>query len=278
MNDRDYELIKKEIMALTGIELGFYKTPQMQRRLKTYLLRSGQVSWVEFFKVVRNNPAELRKLKDYLTINVSSFFRDPEKYKYLKEKILPELLNPPNPDAASGRSIGGRKTLRIWSAGCSLGQEPYSLAMTLAELTGTYTKHYILASDLDQSALEKAQAGGPYTADDVSNVPPDMLKQYFTEDGKGFYAKLALRQKVTFKQHNLLADPFETNFDLVICRNVVIYFTAEVKDQLYKRFRDSLRHGGMLFVGGTEIVSQATSIGLHTAGISFYRRNGVGES
>lgn len=262
MNPQDYELIKKEVLALLGVDLNFYKGPQMQRRLGTYLLRAGQPTWADFFKSIRNNPVELRKLKDYLTINVSSFFRDPPKYDYLRNTVFPELLSK------------NKQKLRIWSAGCSLGQEPYTLAMLLAEMTGPTTQHYILATDLDRTALDKAEAGGPYTADDVSNVPPQLLEHYFTHEVKGYFVKPVLQRKITFKQHNLLSDPFENNFDLIVCRNVVIYFTAEVKDLLYKRFSDSLRLGGILFVGGTEIVSQAASIGLQTAGISFYRRNG----
>lgn len=262
MNPQDYELIKKEVLNLLGVDLNFYKGPQMQRRLGTYLLRAGQPTWADFFKSIRNNPVELRKLKDYLTINVSSFFRDPPKYDYLRNTILPELL---------GKN---KQKLRIWSAGCSLGQEPYTLAMLLAEMTGGATQHYILASDLDRTALDKAEAGGPYSPDDVANVPPALLERYLTHDAKGYYIKPILQRKITFKQHNLLSDPFESNFDLIICRNVVIYFTAEVKDLLYKRFSNALRLGGILFVGGTEIVSQASSIGLQTAGISFYRRNG----
>lgn len=262
MNPQDYELIKKEVLTLLGVDLNFYKGPQMQRRLGTYLLRTGQTTWTDFFKSIRNDPKELRKLKDYLTINVSSFFRDPPKYDYLRNTVFPELL---------GKN---KQKLRVWSAGCSLGQEPYTLAMILSEITGAMTQHYILATDLDRTALDKAEAGGPYTADDVSNVPPQLLEQYFTHEAKGYFVKPVLQRKINFKQHNLLSDPFENNFDLIVCRNVVIYFTAEVKDLLYKRFSDSLRVGGILFVGGTEIVSQATGIGLQTAGISFYRRTG----
>jgi chemotaxis protein methyltransferase CheR len=142
----------------------------------------------------------------------------------------------------------------------------------LAEATGFYRRHEILATDIDRSALERAQTGGPYSADEVSNVPPDMLERYFRTRDDGHYVIEGLRRKVTFRYHNLLSDPFENNFDLIVCRNVVIYFTAEVKDRLYRRFHDALRPGGILFVGGTEVVSQASSIGFETAGISFYRR------
>ncbi|RMF02190.1 MAG: protein-glutamate O-methyltransferase CheR [Chloroflexi bacterium] len=261
MQVEEYNLIKREVLTLTGIDLNFYKDAQMQRRLNTFLLRSKHDSWQNYFRAIRTDSAELRKLKDYLTINVSSFFRDTEKYKTLKEKVLPELLD-------------GHPRLRVWSAGCSRGQEPYSIAMLLAELTGDFRRHYILATDLDRSALDIAQAGGPYTDDDVAHVAPAFRQQYFlTRDGKHWVSN-DLKRRITFRQQNLLADRFETNFDLIICRNVVIYFTAPVKDKLYQDFYRALRPGGVLFVGGTEIVPKATTLGFRPAGISFYRRNG----
>ena len=255
-------------MQLTGIDLNSYKSQQMQRRLNTYLLRSGQQSWPDFFKAIRTSPADIAKLKDYLTINVTAFFRDKEKYDYLKNVVMPELLRT-------------RPQLRIWSAGCSRGHEPYSIAIMLAELTGPYRRHTIVATDIDQSALAWAKTGGPYIKDEVTNVSPVALSKYFSLKDKGYFVNDNLRSRVSFGQYNLLSAPFlppgETkgDFDLVICRNVVIYFTAEVKDKLYQQFYSVLRSGGILFVGGTEIVSKASDIGFETAGISFYRRNGT---
>jgi chemotaxis protein methyltransferase CheR len=261
MDTNEYNYIKREVMTLTSIDLNFYKDAQMQRRLNTYLLRSGKPSWRSYFNDIRKDPAEVRKLKDYLTINVSSFFRDVEKYDYLREKIFPELLKT-------------RQQLRIWSAGCSRGQEPYTMAMMLVELTGAFRRHTILATDLDRSVLDAAKAGGPYTDDDVAHVPQALYDRSFRQAEGKHWIKDDLRKRITFKQHNLLADSFETNFDLIVCRNVVIYFTAPVKDKLYQNFYQALRKGGIMFVGGTEIVPKASDKGFETAGISFYRRNG----
>lgn len=261
MQAKDYNFVKREVMTLTGIDLNFYKDVQMQRRLNTFLLRSKHNSWRNYFQVARTDSTELRKFRDYLTINVSSFFRDTGKYRALKEKIFPELLQ-------------GHPKLKVWSAGCSRGQEPYSIAMLLAELTGDFRRHYILATDLDRTALDAAQAGGPYTDDDVAHVSPLFLQQYFLTKGGKHWVNDDLKRRVTFRQRNLLADPFESNFDMIICRNVVIYFTGPVKDKLYQDFYKALRPGGILFVGGTEIVPKATEVGFQSAGISFYRRNG----
>jgi chemotaxis protein methyltransferase CheR len=259
MDTREYTFIKRKVLTLTGVDLNCYKTPQVQRRLKTYLVRSGYPNWHKFFHTVHNDPTAVSKLKDYLTINVSSFFRDTDKFDHLRNVILPQLTR-------------GHPKLRVWSAGCSHGHEPYSLAILLAGATGFYRQHHILATDIDRSALERAQAGGPYTADEVDKVPPALLDRYFRTTGEGYYVIEGLRRRLAFHHHNLLADPFEGGFDLIVCRNVVIYFTQEVKNRLYKRFYEALRPGGVLFLGGTEVVSKASELGFETAGISFYRR------
>jgi len=279
MDTREYIFVKRKVLNLTGVDLNCYKTPQVQRRLRTYLVRSGYPSWHHFFRAVSGDPSAVSHLKDYLTINVSAFFRDTEKFEYLQQSILPELLR-----ATSARS----PQLRVWSAGCSHGHEPYSLAMMLAEVSGFYRKHYIQATDIDRSALERAKSGGPYTAEEVAQVPPPLLERYFRHSTAGpthtdvarpdgYYVVESLRRKITFRYHNLLTASFGSGnggggFDLIVCRNVVIYFTAEVKNRLYKRFHDALRPGGILFVGGAEVVFQASDLGFETAGISFYRR------
>ena len=158
MEAEDFAYAKSEIHKLVGIDLNHYKSQQVQRRLNTYLLRSGFPDWRSFFRAVRGDKTASRKLRDYLTINVSSFFRDPEKFNYLRDNIFPELLNVQTP-------------LRVWSAGCSFGQEAYSIAMVLSEIIGIPHPHSVLATDLDQSAIEVAHTGGPYSAQDVANVP-----------------------------------------------------------------------------------------------------------
>jgi chemotaxis protein methyltransferase CheR len=259
MEAREYIFVKRKVLNLTGVDLDCYKTPQVQRRLRTYLVRSGHADWHRFFRDIQDDQAALGKFKDYLTINVSSFFRDIEKFEYLRKAILPELTN-------------GHPKLRVWSAGCSHGHEPYTLSILLAEATGIYRQHEILATDIDRSALDRAQAGGPYSTDEVDKVPPHLLDRYFRACDDGYYVIQSLRRKITFHYHNLLADSFEGGFDMIVCRNVVIYFTAEVKERLYKRFLQALRPGGILFVGSTEVVPGATNLGLESAGISFYRR------
>lgn len=259
MNDQEYNFIKYKVRQLFNIDLDDYKSTQMQRRLNTYLLRSGCQNWPSLFRSIQDNAEALNKFKDYLTINVSSFFRDAEKFEYLRKKILPELLRT-------------RSRLRIWSAGCSQGHEPYSLAILLAEIGSAYANHYILATDLDNSALTFAQAGGPYTEDKIVNVSDALRRRYFRAAPEGHYVVETIRRRVTFQYHNLLEDPFEDDFDLIVCRNVVIYFSVETKNKLYRQFRNALRPGGIFFVGSTEVLPYSAKLGLESTGISFYRR------
>jgi chemotaxis protein methyltransferase CheR len=262
MEEMEYNYIKCQARKLTGIDLNCYKAPQMQRRLKAYLIRSGYPNWPKFFKSIQDNQPELNKFKDYLTINVSSFYRDLEKYKHLQNSVLPELL----------QNTG---TLRVWSAGCSRGQEAYSLAILLAEANGkngTTFPHRLLATDIDHSALQWAKAGGPYSADDVSNLPNSIKMRYFKLEHNQYWVQDWLRQQVMFRSQNLLSDPIMGKFDLIVCRNVVIYFQPEAKERLYQHFFDALKPGGVLFVGGTEIVPKASLLGFEATHVSFYRK------
>jgi len=177
----------------------------------------------------------------------------------LGHKILPMLLKTRSP-------------LKIWSAGCAHGAEPYSIAMLLAEMTAPWQRHYILATDVDQTALELAQAGGPYSVEEVRTITPYFLAKYFKQTAEGYMVSDRLRSMVDFRVHDLLSDPFDSDFDLIVCRNVVIYFTDSAKDSLYQRFYDALRPGGIFFVGGTEIISRSREIGFANIAISFYQR------
>jgi chemotaxis protein methyltransferase CheR len=258
METEVYGLVKRSIKSLLDIDLEHYKDEQMKRRLDSWLVRAGAASWPEYLGRVRANDTERARLRDYLTINVSSFFRDPERWAALRQTILPGLLRE-------------RPRLRVWSAGCSIGPEPYSLAILLDELSPGRA-HSLLATDLDRGALTRARARGPYTADDVQNVTAAQRQHYFEPGGPPFHVRDSLARRVAFRELNLLADPFEADFDLIVCRNVVIYFTEAAKAGLYRKFHDALRPGGVLFVGGTEIVPRAGDLGLRSSGISFYRR------
>ncbi|MDY6892689.1 MAG: protein-glutamate O-methyltransferase CheR [Chloroflexota bacterium] len=238
MDDKEYSQLKTTILKLIDIDLEGYKSHQMRRRLEGFIARSKEPNVDSYCKMLEINGDSLTKLRDFLTINVSEFFRDKEQFDVLSTHILPDLLR---------RS----RRLNIWSAGCSHGAEPYSVAILLNELTPNQ-KHRILATDIDNVVLTKARAGGPYTQSDIKNVKHHIITKYFTESDAGYKVADWLKQKVEFKQHNLFKDPFETGFDMIICRNVVIYFSDEFKNKLYQGFYNSLKGNGIFFSGGTE--------------------------
>lgn len=259
-----YQQVKKSVKTLLNLNLDHYKDEQMRRRLDSWLVRCGAQSWDEYFLRLRKDTKELLRFRDYLTINVSAFFRDPERWESVRTQIIPELIK-------YNRVNHPGSELKIWSAGCSIGAEPYTLSIMMDELP-TRVLYSVLATDFDQGALLKSKNHGPYTVEEIQNLTPTQRSAYLETNTPPFYVKEHLAKKIEFRQHNLLADNFPTNMDLIVCRNVVIYFTGETKDMLYRKFQAALRPGGILFVGATEIIPRPQEIGLRGAGISFYQR------
>jgi chemotaxis protein methyltransferase CheR len=259
MNDEEYGYLKRKFLKLTSINLDAYKSQQMRRRLNAYIENSQTESVVEYCQKLGQSPEMLEKLRNYMALNVSEFFRDLQLFEQLQNTVLPQLLR---------RS----PRLNIWSAGCSHGEEPYTLSMLLDQAT-PIIRHHILATDIDDEALEKARAGGPYLPEVLRSLPAALLQKYFTSLPNGnCMVNDNLRQRVIFRRHNLLGDVFENGFDLILCRNVTIYFTEETKRVLYGKFLQSLKKGGFLFSGGTEVMLNASSIGFINVKASLYQK------
>ncbi len=258
MDDNEFGYLKSRILKLTDIDLDSYKSQQMQRRLGMFYSHSGAPNVAEFCRTLEHDREALARLKNFLTINVTEFFRDTSLFDRLRQTILSEL------QAASPR-------LNIWSAGCSRGAEPYTIALILESLF-PFHAHRILATDIDEQALKQARAGGPYTAAEVRGVRPDFLRRYFRFDNGEYWVTDKIRQRVECHRQNLLTDRFERGFDLIFCRNVTIYFTDEAKTDLNRRFFQSLKEGGVLFIGGTEVMLDVTSLGFESLRASFYRK------
>jgi chemotaxis protein methyltransferase CheR len=257
VDERDWELFKQKFNAKASINLNDYKPAQMQRRIGNLMTRHGASTYVQFFNLLDKDTKLYKEFVDYMTINVTEFFRTPEKFSELESKVLPDLL------AQSPK-------LNIWSAGCSVGAEPYSLAMILKDATPN-VKHRILATDLDVEMLAKAKSG-VYTSTEFKNISTNRASKYFKQNGGTYTMDDDIRSRVEFQKHNLLLDKFESGFDLILCRNVVIYFTEEAKDGLYRRFLNSLKPGGVLFVGGTEAILNFRDIGFGQYVPFFYRK------
>lgn len=258
MDDKDWADFKRKLKAKTEIDLDLYKEPQMKRRIGNLVTRASMDSYSEYFDKVAKDKDDFAAFIEYLTINVSEFFRTPEKFGKLETDVIPDLLK---------RS----PKLNIWSAGCSIGAEPYSLSIIMKEMTPG-VKHRILASDLDIEILAKAKQG-VYTDNELKAIQPERLAKYFDKTPEGKYAvKSEIKNCIEFKRHNLLKDKFEEGFDLILCRNVVIYFTEEAKDQLYANFFKALKPGGILFVGATEAILNFRKLGYTSFQPFFYQK------
>ncbi|MBF8266194.1 MAG: chemotaxis protein CheR [Dehalococcoidia bacterium] len=164
--------------------------------------------------------------------------------------------------------------LNIWSAGCSHGAEPYSLAIILDEISPGHN-HRILATDIDEGVMARATNGGPYSPNDTRNVSKVRLQKYFSESAGGYQVRDTLKNRVEFKHLNLIGEHFETGFDLIICRNVIIYFTEKAKNNLIERFCRSIKDKGVLFLGATETLAVAPGRGLERLGICFYQKETI---
>ncbi len=251
----NYEWFKTEILKLTKIDLNFYKEKQMRRRIDTLVTKNGAKSYEEYVALIKKDKVLFEQFVNFLTINVSEFYRNPDQWKLMDQTVIPKILE------------NNKRQIKIWSAACSTGDEPYSLAMA-------FSKHVplsnikILATDIDKQVIQHAQVG-LYNAKSIAGVPDDMKKKYFTQVGTSYQIADEIKKCVEFKEHNLLKDIYPKDFDLILCRNVVIYFTDEAKDMIYEKFFDSLKKKGVLFIGSTEQISNYKDIGFERLS-SFY--------
>lgn len=255
----DYELFKKKVFQLTKIDLSCYKERQMKRRIDALITRSDVSGYEEYLTLLQTNQEKLEEFIAYLTINVSEFYRNPEQWNLLEKEMLPYLFE----------RFG--KELKIWSAACSTGDEPYTLVMLLSKFI-PMNQIRIIATDIDKQVLGKAQIG-MYDEKSLRGLPKEYIDKYFTKIGaRSYQISDEVKRRVTFQQHNLLKDPFIKDCHLIICRNVMIYFTEEAKAEINKRFCDSLKQDGLLFVGSTEQIIAPNTLGFSTFKSFFYKK------
>jgi chemotaxis protein methyltransferase CheR len=238
----DYEGFKLEIHRLSGINLSFYKEKQMKRRIDSLIKKNGYDLYEDYVRALKTNVALFNEFINYLTINVSEFYRNPDQWEVLQKNVFPMLLKQ-------------SRRLKIWSAACSTGDEPYTLVMVLNEYIPLKDIR-IIATDIDKEALRKAKAG-VYTEKSLEKLPQAYIAKYFTKSGNLYTVRDEVKTQVEFSHHNMLSDPFPTGCDLIVCRNVLIYFTEEAKVRIYTQFNKSLRTEGILFVGSTEQIIMA---------------------
>lgn len=241
-----------------GLDLSGYKRPQMERRINSLMRMVNVTDYDAYLELLDKNPEHYHKFIDTLTINVSEFYRNPAQWETLIKIIIPLLVK------ESGNS------LKIWSAGCSTGEEPYTLAMVF-DNEFPRIKAQIVATDIDLDVLAKAQKG-LFIDKALVNLPKTYISKYFTAEEKKYTVKDIIKDKVKFTQQNLLRDNFDKNLDLILCRNVVIYFTEETKHNLYIKFHEALKTRGVLFTGSTEQIFQARDIGFELVQSFFYQK------
>ena len=254
----DYEYFKREILALTTIDLDCYKEKQMKRRIDTLITKHKIEGYDKYVARLKTDKDLFDEFVSYITINVSEFYRNPEQWKLIESDVFPELL----------RKFG--KNLKIWSAACSTGDEPYSLAMALSRHV-PLSNIKIYATDLDKQIIAKAKVG-VYNEKSIASVPEDFKKKYFTKVGPSYKISDEIKERVEFQEHNLLKDAYPKDYHLIVCRNVLIYFTEEAKEEVFRKFNRSLASGGVLFIGSTEQIVNYKEIGYERKNSFFYER------
>ncbi len=254
---RDQGALEKIVILLrarTGQDFSPYKKQTLYRRVERRMGIHRIDRIASYARYLQENPQEVDLLARELLIGVTSFFRDPAAWDLLREKAIPALL--------SGLPNGG--TLRAWSAGCSTGEEAYSLAIVFREaleqlkLKGRFSLQ-IFATDLDRDAVDKARQGF-WPAAIATDVPAERLQRFFTRQEGGFRAVKEIREMVTFATQNVTMDPPFTKLDILICRNLLIYLTPEAQKRLISLFRYSLNAGGYLFLGNSETIGNAAGL------------------
>jgi chemotaxis protein methyltransferase CheR len=254
----DYIDFCRGVQALCRIDLEQYKRGQMERRIRTFATGRGVTELPQYLTVLKRDRAELDEFLDRITINVSQLWRNPEQWDVLAKHVLPELAR------ESTR-------IRAWSAGCSYGAEAYSLAAVAADaVPGTRVE--VRGTDIDERIIAKAKTGR-FSVADARTAPPRDLARWFDRDGDEYVAKPELRRNVRFDTGDLLRMRIApSSLDLILCRNTVIYFNQEVRDDLHARLVEALRPGGVLIVGATERVADAPGLGLKATHPFTYRK------
>lgn len=236
-----------------GFDFAGYPPAMLGRRIELRLGLTGCTDLHTYREYLTNRPEELDRLVETITISVSEFFRNPLDFEYLAARILPELVQT--------KCAHSRPALRVWSAGCARGEEPYSFAILLDEFCRREKRvidRHIFATDINERALADA-ANGFYAAAAVENVKHRHLAAYFTPEGEGLRLRPEIRQRVTFSRYDMLdrahrvpPDSVFSDFDLVLCRNLLIYFKSDYRDVIFAKLHGALAPGGYLMLGEAE--------------------------
>jgi chemotaxis protein methyltransferase CheR len=255
MNDLEYVDFAHQFTHQTGIELGYYKQEQIRKRL-TLLYYKGNFHSLGDSNSLLLNSGFVQEMTGQMTAHITEFYRNPEMWEYLHHSALPELLRE-------------RRSLNCWSAGCSTGEEPYTLAMILEEMgIETYS---IVASDLNNRLLSKAKQG-IYKERALGDLPSGLRLKYLRKFGTHYSVYKDMKNTVRFEQRNLLYGSFELGFDLILCRNVMLYLTEEASHNLLLRLSGAIVPGGILVVGSRDAILEPERYGLIKLNSFFFQK------
>lgn len=250
--DPAFEQLLEHIRDSRGFDFTGYKRASLMRRVHKRMHEVDIEAFSDYQDYLEVHPEEFNSLFNTILINVTSFFRDPESWKFLAEEVVPRIVE----------QTSGRGPMRVWSVGCASGEEAYTLAMTIAEAVGPDELRAgvkIYATDVDEEALEQARAG-VYSATAVESIPPELREKYLVPSNDGFVFRQELRRTVIFGRHDLVHDAPISRVNLIVCRNTLIYFNAETQTRIYNGYHFALRPDGYLFLGKSEMLLTRTDI------------------
>ena len=253
----DYKYFYDWVRKSYGLTLDAYKDAQMQRRIASVMRKAGARNFKEYAELIKHHDNIRNDFFDQVTINVTEFFRNKDKFdefeQALSAKIIPRFRN-----------------IKIWSAACSNGAEPYSVGIMLHK--NRYSdKAKIIASDIDKDILSKAKDGF-YKDRDIKNMENSDINKYFNIKDDDYQIKDDVKKIVSFKKHDLILDNYEKDYHAIICRNVTIYFKNEVRNEIYRKFNDALVPGGIFFIGATEGIYNPAEFGFKKLVGSIYEK------
>ena len=249
--DPQFESLLEFLKQNRGLDFTSYKRPSLTRRVRKRMEEIGVESYGEYLDHLEVHPDEFAMLFDTVLINVTSFFRNPAAWAYVQAHVLPTLAKEK-----------GSNPIRVWVAGCAGGQESYTAAMVLAEALGEdrfREKVKIYATDVDEDALSQARQS-LYSPRDVNSVPEGMVERYFEQSNGNFVFRKDLRRNVIFGRNDLVRDAPISRIDLLVCRNVLMYFNAETQSRILNHFRFSLTSDGILMLGKGEMLLTRSNI------------------
>lgn len=253
----DFDFFYKWTQDNLSLNLSAYKETQLQRRIATIMKSSGAANLQDYASLIKKDEKVKRAFLDYITINVTEFFRNKDIFQEFEDVLL-NTLKP---------RFGSPK---VWSAACSIGAEPYSIAMIL-DKNNLAGRNKILATDIDDTILKRAKEG-EFKDHEIKNISKSDLDKYFIKTDNIYKINDKIKGMVNFKKHDLLLDRYEKGFHAVVCRNVTIYFKNEAKDKIYKDISDSLVQGGVFFTGATESIYNPDSFGFKKLSTFIYEK------